>query len=67
MAALFSLDELHQICFDLDVPFDGLPGETIQDKARSLYLYTERRGDLHRLVDACQRDLSHAGPFSRLE
>lgn len=56
MAVLFSLDELHQICFDLGVPFDGLSGETIQDKARALYLYMERRGDLHRLVDACQQE-----------
>lgn len=56
MADLFSLDELHQICFDLGVRFDRLPGETIQDKARELYEHMERRGDLHRLVDACQRE-----------
>lgn len=56
MADLFSLDELHQICFDLDVRFDALSGDTVGEKTRELYLYMERRGDLYRLVRICQKE-----------
>ena len=56
MADLFNIDELHQICFDLDVRFDAIPGETVGEKTRELYLYMERRGDLYRLVRICQQE-----------
>lgn len=56
MEQLFSLDDIRQICFDLDVTFDALPGQALGEKCRELYLYIERRGDLHRLVDACQHE-----------
>lgn len=56
MAASFSLDEIHQICFDLNVNFEELPGQRLSDKCRELYLFMERRGDLARLVDACQAE-----------
>lgn len=56
MAASFDLDEIRQICFDLDVRFDELPGKTLTDKARDLYLYMEKRGDLYRLAAVCQSE-----------
>lgn len=54
MADSFNLAEIRQICFDLKVNFEQLPGETLDDKCRELYLFVERRGDLVRLVQACQ-------------
>lgn len=56
MASAFSLDELRQICFDLAVPFEEVPGERLSDRCRELYLLMERRGDLHRLVAVCQQE-----------
>lgn len=56
MVDAFSIDEIRQICFDLKVNFDELPGDTLTDRCRELYLYTERRGDVHRLIEICQRE-----------
>jgi len=53
MADMFNLDELREICFELNVPFEALPGETITRKALELYQFVERRGDLYRLARVC--------------
>ncbi len=54
MAESFNLDELRVICFELDVRFEDLPGETVSVKALELYQFLERRGDLYRLAAVCQ-------------
>lgn len=56
MASTFSLDEVQQLCFDLSVNFEELPGMSLSGKCRELYLFMERRGDLVRLVKACQAE-----------
>lgn len=56
MANAFSLDEIRQICFDLAVNFEELPGTRLSDKCRELYLFMERRGDLVRLIGICQAE-----------
>lgn len=56
MVDAFSINEIRQICFDLKINFDELPGDTLTDRCRELYLYTERRGDVHRLIEICQRE-----------
>ena len=56
MAHAFNLDGVRDMCFDLKVNFDELPGDTLSDKCRELYLFMEKRGDLHRLVEICQRE-----------
>ena len=56
MAHAFSLDEIRQICFDLKVNYENLPGETLTDKCRELYLYMERRGDMEKLISVCQTE-----------
>ena len=56
MARTFSLDDVRQICFDLDVNFEELPGDILSAKCRELYLYMEHRGDLHRLIKICQEE-----------
>jgi GAF domain-containing protein len=40
----FSYDELHNLCLDLGVPFENLPGTSRDAKARELVLYLQRRG-----------------------
>ncbi len=45
----FSLSELSDLAFDLDVKFDNLPGATLGEKARELVSYLNRRNQLSRL------------------
>ncbi len=55
MAQAFSLDDLREICFELDVNFDSVPGETIDRKTLELYSHMERRGDVYRLAAVCEK------------
>jgi len=43
-------NELRDLCFDLDIDYDGLPGEGKTGKARELIAYLERRKRLHDLI-----------------
>jgi len=45
-----SSSELRTLCFDLQVDYEDLAGETKPDKARELIQYLERRGRLPELV-----------------
>lgn len=51
----FDLDELRDLCFELDVTFDDLAGDTLSEKARELVLFLDRRGDTAVLIDVCRR------------
>ena len=51
----FNESELRDLCFDLRVDYDSLPGEGKGDKARELVAYLERRGRTSELLDACLR------------
>jgi hypothetical protein len=46
----YSIDELMDVCFALDVDFDNLKGDTKRGKARDLILSLIRRGELQRLI-----------------
>lgn len=48
----FNLYELQDLCFDLDIQYDDLPGSTLSMKARELIQYMDRRGYLPNLVTA---------------
>lgn len=50
LANRFSDGELRDLCFDLGVDYEGLPGAGKADKARELVAYMERRGQLTDLV-----------------
>ncbi len=50
----FSLGELADLCFDLGIDCDDLPGHTRSDKARELVEYSVRHGFLAELLTACQ-------------
>ena len=46
----FNDSELRSLCFDLDVDYDGLPGETKSDKSRELIAYCKRHGRIRDLM-----------------
>ena len=50
----FSRSELIGLTFQLNVPFDDLPGETLSAKAISLVRYLERRNQLENLIRIIQ-------------
>ncbi|MFL7838663.1 MAG: hypothetical protein ACK2T4_09450 [Candidatus Promineifilaceae bacterium] len=43
IAAHYNLSELEALCFELDINFENLEGTTLNDKARGLVLYCQRR------------------------
>lgn len=51
----FDLDEVRDLCFELDVTYDDLAGDTLSEKARELVLYFDRRQDVTALLGACKR------------
>lgn len=51
----FSDSELREICLELEVDYEILPGMSKADKARELILYLERRECLSELSEICQR------------
>ena len=55
LTTYFNESELRNLCFDLGVDYDNLPGEGKGDKARELVALFERCGRPHELVEACQR------------
>ncbi len=50
LRALFSDSELRDLCFDLGVDFENLPGAAKGDKARELIQFMQRQGRLPDLV-----------------
>ena len=51
----FDLDELHALCFDLDINFENLPGDTLSAKSRALVSYCQRSNRLNDLVSLCSK------------
>jgi hypothetical protein len=49
----FNMSELHDLCFTLDVDFDGLPGDGKEGKVRELLRHLNRHGRLEELVQLC--------------
>lgn len=52
----FSEDELHMLCFDLNVDFENFDGNTKQAKTRELVLLFERTGKLEELLRQCKAE-----------
>lgn len=44
------IEELQRICFDLEVPYDDLPGDRLGAKALALIEFMERRGQFYELL-----------------
>jgi hypothetical protein len=55
IAEYFNKGELRNLCFDLDIDYENLPGETLDDKARELIAYCYRHGQLQSLVQRCRQ------------
>jgi Effector-associated domain 7 len=51
----FDASELRDLCFDLGIDYEALPGESKGDKARELVAYTERRGRTVELATLCRQ------------
>jgi hypothetical protein len=54
LAAHFNESELRDLCFELDVDYEDLPGEGKTAKARELVAYHERRGLIPKLAEICR-------------
>jgi len=60
MTEVFNLSELKDICFDMSINYDDLPGhEKRSDLVRELLAFAERIGSLQELVQVCQQERPH--------
>jgi hypothetical protein len=50
----FNISEIQDLCFQLKVEYENIPGSTKKDKARELVLFMSRRKKLSALVSAIQ-------------
>lgn len=50
----FDEAELHDLCMELGIDFENLPGENHSSKARELIKYCKRHGNLLELVELCE-------------
>lgn len=51
----FDMAELMQLCFDLGVMWDLLPGDALDAKARELVLKFERENRIYALIGHCEK------------
>jgi len=51
----FNESELRDICFDLQIDYEELPGQEVKTKTIEVILYLERRGRLSELVNMCKQ------------
>lgn len=56
----FNDGELRDLCFDLGIDYDDLPGQAKSDKARELVAYANRRARSADLLAACRHERPHA-------
>lgn len=55
----YSLGELKSLCFELQVEYDDLAGETLTNKVQSLVEYLERRGRVPHLLTLVKQQRPH--------
>ncbi len=55
----YSDSELRDLCFELEIDYEDLGGDTQSAKARELVLFARRRNLLARLVECVMRDRPH--------
>lgn len=54
MIESFNESECRDLCFDIGVSYESLPGKTIDDKCRELVLHQKRRNKIDALVKRCR-------------
>ncbi len=52
----FDLNEIQNLCFEINVDYDNLGGNNKLDKCRELITYLQRRGRLDELIEVCLRE-----------
>ncbi len=57
----FSLTEVNDLAFELDIKADELEGSALPERARSLVRYLDDRGRLAELVELCRSQRPEAG------
>ena len=57
----FSLTEINDLAFELDIKADELEGSALPERARSLVRYLDDRGRLAELVELCRSQRPEAG------
>jgi hypothetical protein len=60
LISAFSDSELNDLCFDLGVDYENLPGQTKGDKARELIRYAERHRLLNQLIGMSRKLRPHS-------
>jgi len=60
IADCYSMSELKTLCYELGVKYDDLPGDGLEDKARELVQYLDRRGNLRALAGQVALERPHA-------
>jgi hypothetical protein len=55
LVSYFSDSELRDLCFDLGIDYESLPGEGKAARARELVAYCQRHGRLPDLENTCRR------------
>ncbi len=56
MAQAFNVEELKDLCFQLGVAYENIPGEGRDNKVRELIQYLERRGQINALLTLCEQE-----------
>jgi len=59
IATHFNESELRDLCFQLAIDYEDLPGATKRDRIREIVEYCERRGSLPQLRELCSRLRPH--------
>ena len=59
MGNTFDDSDVSDLCFELDIDYDDLPGKAKKDKIRELILHCEKLGLLDELLAACRRQRPH--------
>ncbi|RMH21285.1 MAG: tetratricopeptide repeat-containing protein [Gammaproteobacteria bacterium] len=52
----FDIAELNELCFELGVEFEDIPGSTLSDKSSELILYCERHDRTQELIEVCKKN-----------
>ena len=56
LAQSFSLEELDDLCFGLNISHEEIVGKTIKARTRALVEYCQRRGRLSELIEKCREE-----------
>lgn len=55
ISAYFNISELKDLCFDLEIEFENIPGDTLDDKSREIIKHCQRNGQTLSLINKCRK------------